>query len=427
MNILLIGNGFDLAHELPTRYFDFLNFLRIVRPGVNIIQGSIDKRISDFIHNHKNREVKSHILNLFIDNPWFNYFDEKNTKENKNWCDFESDIEILTKQLEKLKVNLDESRFFKLNSNTSSQIDYTFLSYILPSYIKKMSKVQYPHLLEFNGFNVSIHGKALNITLSIDNEDDFANLIAIPTNRGDTININFEKLIKYILKELDDFTKAFELYISYFIEHLKIKKIKLIYSLINLPSGDETKIINFNYTNTALKYLAPKSEEANICFIHGRARTDDSHNIVLGIDEKDNNDIEPTFTPFRKYFQRALKSCDRKYRDWVNTIEEENQAAMLQVYQDNVAEHYLFIIGHSLTLSDRVILKELITLENMNTIIIFHDEANKINLMQNLAAILGYKEFSALMERESIKFELGDFQYDPVAATFDNFFRPIIK
>lgn len=25
MNILIIGNGFDLAHKLPTKYSDFLN------------------------------------------------------------------------------------------------------------------------------------------------------------------------------------------------------------------------------------------------------------------------------------------------------------------------------------------------------------------------------------------------------------------
>ena len=27
MNILVIGNGFDLAHKLPTRYNDFLGFV----------------------------------------------------------------------------------------------------------------------------------------------------------------------------------------------------------------------------------------------------------------------------------------------------------------------------------------------------------------------------------------------------------------
>ena len=28
MNILVIGNGFDIAHGLPTKYSDFLNFIR---------------------------------------------------------------------------------------------------------------------------------------------------------------------------------------------------------------------------------------------------------------------------------------------------------------------------------------------------------------------------------------------------------------
>ena len=27
MNILVIGNGFDLAHGLPTKYADFLKFI----------------------------------------------------------------------------------------------------------------------------------------------------------------------------------------------------------------------------------------------------------------------------------------------------------------------------------------------------------------------------------------------------------------
>ena len=27
MNILIIGNGFDLAHGLPTKYADFLKFI----------------------------------------------------------------------------------------------------------------------------------------------------------------------------------------------------------------------------------------------------------------------------------------------------------------------------------------------------------------------------------------------------------------
>ena len=28
MNILVIGNGFDLAHHMPTQYSDFLDFVK---------------------------------------------------------------------------------------------------------------------------------------------------------------------------------------------------------------------------------------------------------------------------------------------------------------------------------------------------------------------------------------------------------------
>ena len=31
MNILIIGNGFDLAHGFPTRYKNFLNFINEVK------------------------------------------------------------------------------------------------------------------------------------------------------------------------------------------------------------------------------------------------------------------------------------------------------------------------------------------------------------------------------------------------------------
>lgn len=30
MNIIVIGNGFDLAHGLPTKYTDFLEFVKVL-------------------------------------------------------------------------------------------------------------------------------------------------------------------------------------------------------------------------------------------------------------------------------------------------------------------------------------------------------------------------------------------------------------
>lgn len=36
MNILVIGNGFDLAHGLPTKYTDFLKFVEVINQVIEI-------------------------------------------------------------------------------------------------------------------------------------------------------------------------------------------------------------------------------------------------------------------------------------------------------------------------------------------------------------------------------------------------------
>lgn len=42
MNILIIGNGFDLAHKLPTKYGQFLDFIKFIN-DLEISQGKASK------------------------------------------------------------------------------------------------------------------------------------------------------------------------------------------------------------------------------------------------------------------------------------------------------------------------------------------------------------------------------------------------
>ena len=46
MNILVIGNGFDLAHRLPTTYKDFLEFARVFRK-YDSVKGKFLLKFSD--------------------------------------------------------------------------------------------------------------------------------------------------------------------------------------------------------------------------------------------------------------------------------------------------------------------------------------------------------------------------------------------
>ena len=55
MNILIVGNGFDLAHGLPTKYADFLKFI-------------------DFFYKHKAQESSGLELIAGEDINCYKYF-----------------------------------------------------------------------------------------------------------------------------------------------------------------------------------------------------------------------------------------------------------------------------------------------------------------------------------------------------------------
>lgn len=61
MNILIIGNGFDLAHRLPTQYSDFLDFVKAYKE-------SADGRYLDVIGAFRKSEIEELIKgNVLID------------------------------------------------------------------------------------------------------------------------------------------------------------------------------------------------------------------------------------------------------------------------------------------------------------------------------------------------------------------------
>lgn len=39
MNLLIIGNGFDIAHKLPTKYKDFFTYLYSCGKGASVMAG----------------------------------------------------------------------------------------------------------------------------------------------------------------------------------------------------------------------------------------------------------------------------------------------------------------------------------------------------------------------------------------------------
>lgn len=116
MNILIIGNGFDLAHGLPTTYKDFLKFTDKFEEyrlrnedGDELLQendGSSDYFFNLF-GNKVNKNVRDLIqeLNALIkNNVWIKYFKnlcESRKEQGKDgWIDFESEISHIIQTLD---------------------------------------------------------------------------------------------------------------------------------------------------------------------------------------------------------------------------------------------------------------------------------------------------------------------------------------
>lgn len=93
MNILVIGNGFDIAHGLPTSYKDFLQFVSILQDlsanlEVNPL-GKVEKRMLSYLKDLKERisqkdkvalAIWTELVELVDNNVWISYFQKLTSK-----------------------------------------------------------------------------------------------------------------------------------------------------------------------------------------------------------------------------------------------------------------------------------------------------------------------------------------------------------
>lgn len=414
MNILLIGNGFDLAHGLPTQYRNFLDFCIKAK----VIFTIIDDRGSNFYNNEylRNWDIDSKIKESLVEayesrkrnrkllddgtyhdefttsndalnklyplinkNAWIEYFSECPSYIGENWIDFETEISRVVQ-------TIDVVRNYIVRHKDIMEIPRDMQG-ILMEIIKKAK------------------GNLKDICGSIEQIDRF-------TGR--------------LYKDLKSLIRALEIYLTEFVEKID--------NDIVIPEINELKIdhvLSFNYTNTfEKKYGIGKSIEYN--FIHGEAKesnTIESNNMVLGIDEylpKDRKDKETYFIGFKKYYQRILKSTGCDYVDWIDSIKEAYEEACYKAAScsgkmgnnsrkarptDFHCSSNLYIFGHSLDITDGDVLRALICNDNVNTKIFYYrekedDKRTLEKLISNLVKVIGQDE---LIKRTGGEFKTIEF------------------
>lgn len=374
MNILVLGNGFDLAHGLPTDYVSFLEFCEKLVPIYKSSEGrpsslyeqeflsnwKINKEIKDILEDaYKSRKKEGNKIQfktvyprldelylLIESNIWFDYFGQCDKHGKENWIDFEDEISNVIKAIDnvmkKYNISLYDSEYNFSDGNT----------YILPpKYSKIMEKIKKYNTKE-------------------------------PTYLG---------MRNSLLEDLNKLTRALEIYLTEVIGKINIKKKSPDIENILVQSEDkgsgDLMVLNFNYTNTYQKvYLnkRPKYYKKYIDFIHGKADINNSiedNNMVLGIDEylskkKRNKNIE--FIAFKKYYQRIYKATGCKYKKWINRIHEDYKNYEEYPIEEKIMsyknKHNVYIFGHSLDMTDKDILRDLILNNNVHTTIFYHNK-----------------------------------------------------
>lgn len=196
-----------------------------------------------------------------------------------------------------------------------------------------------------------------------------------------------------------------------------------------------SNVISFNYTNIYEKvYLSkyPIYYSNKVDYIHGKANTNntiETNNMVLGIDEylgkkKRNKQID--FIAFKKFYQRIHKGTGCKYKEWTDSIKEEfadyqtelekNQTEKSMMNLKAIAnklkkqylnKHHVYIFGHSLDITDKDILRDLIINDNVHTTIFYHDRDAMGRQIANLVKVIGQDE---LIRRTGGKDKLIEFK-----------------
>lgn len=374
--ILLIGNGFDLAHGLPTSYKDFLDFCKMVRelytyPIIDneynqkkLIDWNTDKTIkSKLLECYENRKncfedkITTQCKELYElydcikENVWINYFLEREKSIGENWIDFESEISNVVQAIETLKGYIERDEDVLKIKDTKQKTIIYFL---------KIAK------------------KSLQDVFNLKRIDGFIEDISI---------------------ELDKLIRSLEIYICEFVNEIDIIK-----------ENDDIKtitpdyVLSFNYSNT-YERIYGQSKEVTYDYIHGKADIEnnvDTCNLVLGIDEylEDDKNDKLEFIAFKKFYQRIYKSTDSTYMKWVEQIKKYPEV-----------NHNLFIFGHSLDKTDRDILKLLICNDNVTTKIYYYrknknDKKELGKLIKNLVRIMGQDELISrtMGEHKTIEF-----------------------
>lgn len=362
--IILIGNGFDLAHGIKTSYCDFIDYYwyktvhSIQEKSTNeLFENSeikingvpqycyAEKSYEGLLEDLKQTGATVHFKNQFLEII-------NNKKQIQNWVDIENEYyELLKNSFKDLNcrynisdLNKDFNDIQKLLENHLKEVEEHFKKNFGTSPIDKTlqrdignkiysnfkfkdfseASINKRAEIEFQKLNQSINDlKIHDVTLN-DLSPEKQSLISRLRNNDDAL-----KEIKKLLTS-DVASNYFDL------------------------KPQEILFLNFNYTFTDAYYYQPndfvhhsninKSLEISKIHIHGTTNESDGNNVIFGFGDEIDEDY------------KSIEKLENKYLDNIKSIkylETDNYKKLLEFL--NLGDYQIYIFGHSCGNSDRLL------------------------------------------------------------------------
>lgn len=287
MNILIVGNGFDLSHYLPTKYEHFIRAMETIEKwneedgdmGFDDIFGALYEKEGYFFSYTKAMYLTDDIIlsvqkikklkKQLGENIWYSYFSHHLT-EIDTWIDFEMEFSQALDVVAEFISDVEKR--YKKNDYVSKSVVSLYYEFDAAGYIKIGDSIcEKLVLLKI------LERKALN------EESPVAEIRKkYFRNENYNLDINSKLIIEDLEKSLNSFIGLFDNYLVSVVDELR-PIFELNDNVLKVPF-DDLKIFSFNYTNT-IKNLY--FEKPKIDFLHGKINN--SNKLVLGVSDIKND------------------------------------------------------------------------------------------------------------------------------------------
>jgi hypothetical protein len=386
--IILIGNGFDLAHGMKTSYRQFIDnywencINETLKLAVNIkfeneeiiIENRPIEQIPTTNYKVFSDALKKHKKDIFFKNKFFKIITEKSHIQ--SWVDIENEYYSL------LKGSYDERISSEYNNDDKTiNKDFKNVNNKLIDYLKNI-EIKFNESFDSNFLRTkNIIGYKIYEPFKL---KDFSE---------SSLNQKAEIEYNLIKKDIEGIESG-EITMDELSESKQrlIQKIKIKKPLIEIKKllqsdlannyfdliPDQTIFLNFNYTFTEKVYSYArefdqfndtKFTKVKSIHIHGTIDKRDNNPVIFGFGDEIDDDYKSIEKLNNNDYLENIKS--------INYLETDNYKKLLEYI--NSENFQIFIFGHSCGISDRTLLNTIFEHENCSSIKLYYHKKSEIN------------------------------------------------